>query len=62
MVDSLNSPFETAIFTYTHESKNKVILNELRSAVECQEVRIIDIKRSREQLIMTFRRLLSQDG
>jgi chaperonin cofactor prefoldin len=57
MVDSLDSPFETVIFTYTHESKNQLILNELRSRVERQEIRIIDIKRSRDQLIVTFRRL-----
>jgi hypothetical protein len=52
-------PFETVIFTLTDEARNMVLLKELHEAVNRQEIRIVDIRRYRDQLIVTFRRLSS---
>ncbi|GMA62442.1 hypothetical protein GCM10025859_28820 [Alicyclobacillus fastidiosus] len=53
----LEQPFETVIFTQADEAKNQVLINELKSAVDRQEVKIIDIRRIGNQLVVTFRRL-----
>ncbi|EPZ43550.1 MULTISPECIES: hypothetical protein [Alicyclobacillus] len=53
----LEQPFETVIFTQADEAKNQALISELKSAVERREVKIIDIRRIRNQLVVTFRRL-----
>ncbi|WAH35946.1 hypothetical protein [Alicyclobacillus dauci] len=55
----LDSPFETVIFTHMDEAQNQLLLRDLHAAVERNEIKIIDIKRYRDQLIITFRRLSS---
>lgn len=50
-------PFETVIFSHPDEARNQVILRDLQAAVERQEIKIVDIRRYRDQLIVSFRRL-----
>ncbi|WP_169793998.1 hypothetical protein [Alicyclobacillus acidiphilus] len=53
----MEPPFETVIFTQTDEAKNLLMMSELKDAVERKEIEIVDIRRYRDQLILTFRRL-----
>lgn len=55
----MEPPFETVIFTQADEAKNLLMMRELKDAVENQQIRIVDIRRYRDQLIVTFRRLSS---
>ncbi|MFD1677057.1 hypothetical protein [Alicyclobacillus fodiniaquatilis] len=56
---NVDPSFETVIFTQVDGVQNALMLKELRAAVERQEIRIVDIKRNRDQLVVIFRRLLS---
>ncbi|GMA58426.1 hypothetical protein GCM10025858_29290 [Alicyclobacillus sacchari] len=51
----MEPPFETVIFTQADEAKNLLMMRELKDAVENQQIRIVDIRRYRDQLIVTFR-------
>jgi len=55
----MEPPFETVIFTQADEARNEVMMRELKEAVERSQIRVVDIRRYRDQLIVTFRRLSS---
>ncbi|GLG01624.1 hypothetical protein Alches_16640 [Alicyclobacillus hesperidum subsp. aegles] len=55
----MEPPFETVIFTQADEAKNLLMMRQLKEEVENQQIRIVDIRRYRDQLIVTIRRLSS---
>jgi hypothetical protein len=53
----MTEPFETVTFTQSDEVQNQLLMKELRDAVSRNEIRIVDIKRYQNHLIVTFRRV-----
>jgi hypothetical protein len=53
--------FETLTFSRADSSQNQILLKELQERVARSEIRIVDVRRHQDVLVITFR-TLQRDG